>query len=94
MNWKAESAAIVLAPAIYRAWCVAQSVDTERPAFHDMPYAERDLWILLSEMVLDSIRELGGAFSGAVPPTVDDSLFQQTAEMTRKRFAAIRGGKQ
>jgi hypothetical protein len=86
MNFSQSAAAICLAPALRRAVLVAEH-DESAPAFEDLEFRERDLWCLLAETVLESVLHMRH------PEPDDDSLFQATAEMTRKHFAAIRGGK-
>jgi hypothetical protein len=88
MDWKAKSAAICLAPALRRAVLVAVEKDQQAPAFEDCPYDDRQAWVEISEDVVATVIRL---ISPVAP--ADDSLFQATAELTRRHFAAIRGGK-
>jgi hypothetical protein len=87
MNWKAKSAAICLAPALRRAVLLALEKD-DAPAFEDAPYDDRQAWVELSQDVVATVIKL---ISPVAPQ--DDSLFQATAELTRRHFAAIKGGK-
>jgi hypothetical protein len=85
-DWRAASAAIILAQALHRAVQVAEN--SEGPLFEELPFSERDPWVLLADVVLEWVQKQ------AVPimPT-DDTFFRETAEMTRRHFAAIKGGK-
>jgi hypothetical protein len=87
-DWRAASAAILLAPALRRAVQVAEN--SSGPAFEDLPYDQRDLWVLLAEAVLESLRE---QFIPRDQLADDDTFFRETAEMTRKHFQTIKGGK-
>jgi len=88
-NWRLDMAAISLAPQLYQSWLSAQG-DESRPVWDDLPFAERDLWILLSETVLDAVGRLVTAFPGQVREV--DEPFQSFVKLTRN-FAAIKGGK-
>jgi len=86
-NWKAKSAAICLAPALRRAVLLALDKD-DAPAFEDAPYDDRQAWVELSQDVVATVIKL------ITPELSNDSLFQATAELTRRHFGAIKGGKQ
>jgi hypothetical protein len=86
MDFRQSVAAILLAPVLYHCVCLAQHV--EAPAWEDCAYADRDAWVELADQVIKTIQDYFQPKAAS-----DDALFRDTAEMTRKHFAAIRGGK-